>query len=287
MSRYVRVRRYAEYLVFRMLAALIQALPLEVASRWSGAGWRVVAPRLRRHQRALDNLARALPEVPAAERERIAMAMWDNLGRTFAEFFHIPTIVAEGRIALEPIERFEAFTSAPFVVCSLHMGNWEIVSQGGLHFGLPVAGVYQRLTNPFVDEWLHKLREPLYPGGLYDKSPANARTLLRIAREGGYPAFIADFREGRGVVTPFFGLPARSNAFPALLARVTGRPLYAVRAIRRPGVRFSMRIERIDVPHTDNRDADVLAATTALQAQFEAFVREAPEQWMWAHRRWD
>ena len=288
MSRFARVRQYAEYLVFRMLAALIRALPLEVASRLTGAGWRLVAPHLRRHQRALDNLARALPELTAAERERIARAMWDNLGRTFAEFFHIPTIVAEGRIALEPIERFEAFTSAgPFVVCSLHMGNWEIVSQGGLRFGVPVAGVYQRLTNPLVDDWLRKVREPLYPGGLYDKSPATARTLLRIARGGGYPAFIADLREGRGVVTPFFGLPARSNAFPALLARVTGRPLYAVRAMRLPGVRFSMRIERIEVPQTDDRDADVLAATTALQAQFEAFVREAPEQWMWAHRRWD
>jgi KDO2-lipid IV(A) lauroyltransferase len=288
MSRFARARQHVEYLALRMLAALIMALPLEVASRWSGAGWRLVAPRLRRHQRALDNLARALPETTPAERERIARAMWDNLGRTFAEFFHIPRIVSEGRIALESFERFEAITSGgPFVVCSLHMGNWEIVSQGGLRFGVPVAGVYQRLTNPLVDEWLRKVREPLYPGGLYDKSPAAARALLRLARQGGYPAFIADLRERRGVVTPFFGHPARSNAFPALIARVAGRPLYAVRAMRLPNVRFSMRIERIDVPQTDDRDADVLAATAALQAQFEEFVREAPEQWMWAHRRWD
>ena len=36
--------------------------------------------------------------------------------------------------------------------------------------------------------------------------------------------------------------------------------------MRLPGVRFTVRIERIDVPRTDDRDADVLAATTALQA---------------------
>ncbi len=287
MSRIARARQYLEYAVFRSFAALIGALPLEVASRWSGAGWRLVAPHLRRHQRALDNLARALPETTAAERERIALAMWDNLGRTFAEFFHIDRIVADGRIAFEPFEKFEEITKTPFVVCTMHMGNWEIVSQAALRFGVPLAGVYQRLTNPYVDEWLYKVRAPLYPGGLFDKSPATARAMLKLARDGGFPAFVADLRESRGVVTPFFGHPARSNPFPALIARVTGLPLYAVRAMRLPGARFTVRVERIEVPQTDDRDADVLAATTALQAQYEEFIREAPEQWMWAHRKWD
>ena len=30
-----------------------------------------------------------------------------------------------------------------------------------------------------------------------------------------------------------------------------------------------------------------LAATQTLQRQYEAFIRKAPEQWMWAHRKWD
>jgi KDO2-lipid IV(A) lauroyltransferase len=28
------------------------------------------------------------------------------------------------------------------------------------------------------------------------------------------------------------------------------------------------------------------AALTAMQAQFEAWIRENPEQWMWSNRRW-
>jgi KDO2-lipid IV(A) lauroyltransferase len=43
----------------------------------------------------------------------------------------------------------------------------------------------------------------------------------------------------------------------------------------------------VEVPVTEDRDADVRVATENLQAKFEEFVREAPEQWMWAHRRWD
>ena len=288
MSETVSRRQYAEYFAFRLTAAMARALPLEVASHLSGLGWRVVAPRLKRHRRALDALAFAFPEKSAAERQHIAVAMWDNLGRTFAEFFHIKRIVDDRRIALEPLERFAAIAArGPFIICTLHMGNWEIGSQAGLRFGLPLAGVYQKLTNPLVDEWTRQIRAPLYPGGLFDKSPATARALIKMARSGGYPAFVADLREGRGVEVPFFGRPAKSNPFPALIARTTGLPLYAARVMRLPNAHFSVRIEPVEVPRTDDRDADVETATAALQARFEEFIREAPEQWMWAHRRWD
>ena len=110
---------------------------------------------------------------------------------------------------------------------------------------------------------------------------------MKIAKDGGSLSFLADLREGKGVAAPFFGRPAHSNTAPARIARQFGQKLYAVRILRKPGVRFSIRVEPVDVPNTGDRDADVFAATAALQAQFEDFVREAPEQWMWAHRRWD
>lgn len=264
------------------------ALPLDSASNLSGWVWRKVAPRLERQRRALDNLALAYPEMSLAERERVAADMWENLGRTFAEFFHMPQIIAEQRVAPEPPENLRAMAdSAPFVVCVPHMGNWEIMAQVCLRFGLPLAGTYQELKNARVDKWIFEKRQPMYPGGLFEKSHASARALIRLARQGGCPAFVADLREGRGVATPFFGRPAMSNPFPALIARAVGLPLYAARVKRLNGVRFALRIEPVEVPQTADRDADVRAATANLQARFEEFVREAPEQWMWAHRRWD
>jgi KDO2-lipid IV(A) lauroyltransferase len=130
-------------------------------------------------------------------------------------------------------------------------------------------------------------RAPIYQGGLFGKSSATARALLRVAREGGYPAFLADQRAGHGIPVPFFGRPATSNPFPAFIARTVGVPLYAARVLRQPGVRFTIRVEPVEVPRSADREADVRAATSNLQARFEEFVREAPEQWMWAHRRWD
>ena len=277
-----------EYGGVRVLQAAARALPLETASRRSGLAWRLIAPHLHRQERALKNLEIAYPDMPLEERSRLAADMWENLGRTFAESFHLEKIVAGGRIRFEPEEQLDEIArGGPCVVCGLHLGNWELVAYASKLMGVPFTGVYQRLSNPYVDEATRKLRAFLYEGGLLPKTPATARALLRTAQEGGYPAFLADLRDDRGARVPFFGHLARSNTFPALLARTTGLPMYAGAAFRQPNVRFVIRAERVPIPHTNDRAADAIAATAALQKQFEAFIREAPDQWMWAHRRWD
>ena len=84
---------------------------------------------------------------------------------------------------------------------------------------------------------------------------------------------MADLREGKGVEVPFFGRPAHSNTAPALIARIYGLKLYAACVVRKPGVRFSVRVAPVAVPVTDDREADVVAATAGVQAQFEVFLR--------------
>ena len=281
------LRHRLEYIVFRAAQAAATALPLEAVSWSSGLAWRLIAPRLHRQERALRNLKLAYPELSEAERKRIAGAMWENLGRTFGESFHLREIVAEKRIRFEPMEQLEEIIrGGPCVVCGLHLGNWELVAYASKLMGAQFTGVYQRLSNPLVDEETRKLRAFLYEGGLLPKTPVTARALIKAAKSGGYPAFLADLRDDNGTAVPFFGNPALATVFPALLARKAGLPLYAGAAYREPNVRFVIRGERIEVPHTDDEAADAIAGTAALHAQFEAFIRRAPEQWMWAHRKW-
>lgn len=283
-----RLRHALDYAAFRLLAAIFGSLPLEAASSFSGACWRLVAPHLKRHKRALDNLAIAFPEKNLGERERIARAMWDNLGRTFAEFFHLAEILESDRIQLDPSPQFAALRAAApsAIVCGMHMGNWEIVVVAALRSGFKPAGVYQKITNPLVDDYVRRMRAPLYPGGLLEKSSRTAVQLMRIAKAGGCAAFLADQRDSRGLVVPFFGRPAPSAAFPAHLAETFDLPLYAFRVKREKGARFSIKTEPVPLRRSGDRHADIAATTAALQATYERFIRETPEQWMWAHRRW-
>jgi Kdo2-lipid IVA lauroyltransferase/acyltransferase len=283
------LRLRLEFAAVWLAVVIARAMPLQAASWLSGKLWRFIAPRLRRQTRALANLELAYPEKSPRERKAIAAAMWENLGRTLAESFRIKTLTKSGRIVFEPAEGFDeaARGAKPFIVCGLHLGNWEILAHGGQRLGVSLIGVYQRISNPHVEALMRNMREPLYKAGLTPKTPMAARVLLRAIKDGASPCFLADLRDDNGPFVPFFGQPARSTVFPALLARTTGVPLYAGAAFRLPGVRFSIRIAPISMPQTNNSAADALVATQALQLQYEAFIREAPEQWMWAHRKWD
>jgi KDO2-lipid IV(A) lauroyltransferase len=285
-DRTVSILHKLEYAGFRVAGAIVRTLPLEAASNLSGFLWRTFAPFLKRHPRAVANLRAAFPDKSEAECDRIARTMWETLGRIFAEGFVIPDIIAQGRIDLDPAIEEMIPADRRFVAAAAHQGNWELAAAALQQVGGRGAGIYQRLRNPLVEEYVRKLREPLYPGGLWPKQEDAGRRALRHVRKGGVLATMADLRDRKGVMVPFFGRMAPTSTFPALIARTTDAPLYAVEIIRQPGVRFRISLRKIDVPETEDRNADILAATAALHAAFEDFIRRNPEHWMWAHRRW-
>jgi KDO2-lipid IV(A) lauroyltransferase len=279
-----------EWLVLRLVFGLMHLLPLDTAIRLSGAVWHAVAPHLRRHERALRHIEEAMPELPAAERERIITAMWRHLGMTFAESVLLDKLAREpDRIVLDPASRtmVEARIGQPLVFASLHTGNWEVASWAMLLCGVRFAGVYQQLRNPYVERYLLSMRAPFYPRGLVSKGKEAVRYLVRAMEDNEGAAMMADLRELRGVSVPVFGRMAPSTPFPATLVRSHHGSLLAGRVIRTGPGRFYVEGTEIPVPHTDNRRHDIEAATAALNARFEVWIREIPEQWMWAHRRFE
>jgi KDO2-lipid IV(A) lauroyltransferase len=282
------LRYRLEYALFLILGAIVRALPLEIASGWMGAAWRFFAPYSKRHKRALAHVRHAYPASTEDERRRIALEMWDTMGRIFAESFRLSEIAASGRIVFDHPARAHAIlkNADGLVLCAAHQGNWEIAAAVLPKLDFNTAGIYQRLKNPYVDAALRRLREPLYPGGLYPKGDQTARTAMRHVRAGGVICIMADLRENRGVRVPFFGHDAPSTPFPAMLAVVLEKKLVLSEVIREPGVRFRVRVEEVEVARTGDRDADITETTANLQRLIEEHVRARPGQWMWGHRRW-
>jgi KDO2-lipid IV(A) lauroyltransferase len=298
---FLDMRYRAEYLALRGIAALVRLVPIDVGGNVSGKAWRLIAPYDRRHQRALANLAIAFPDKSPAERQAIALAMWENLGRVMAETMQIDRIIADpDRVQLvagtgRVFERYRNKMGAAIGV-TLHMGNWELAAWPMTLAGNNPAAVYRTVKNPYVDRYLRSLRRNLYPGGLLGKGRINgsleegqktARLIMDFVRQGGRLGLVCDLHERTGLAVPFFGRPAKSVTIPAMIARRVGARIWMGRCLRVGNQsRFRIEFRELKVPRTANAGDDVKWVTAAMQQQFEAWVREAPEQWMWSNRRW-
>ena len=287
-----------EYLGLRFLIGIVRLFPLDLACTISAKMWRWIAPYNRRHKRALANLERAFPEKTPAEHERIARAAWENLGRVMVETMTIDRILDQpDRLHVTNSHWMGRYKGkmGPALIVTMHMGNWEIGMWPVMLAGFRPAGVYRQVKNPYVDRYLRSQRERLYPGGLFGRgrSPTNdetqktARLIMDYVRQGGRLGFISDLYDANGIEVPFFGYPAKSMPIAAMIARRVGARIWIGRCIR-IGNRtcFDINVNELRILRTSNQAEDIRAITAAIQRQFETWIRETPEQFMWSNRRW-
>jgi KDO2-lipid IV(A) lauroyltransferase len=319
MKRPVSALRRALYALeaapFLAVMGLLRALPRPAAARFCAALARTVGPLLPIARHADRNLARCFPEMRAAERRRIARAMWDNLGRVFGEFMHLKSLwdpsmparadaigipeirrrhaagqgtsVAGDRIEIVGLEHWVEMkvTPGPILLFSAHMGNFELLPMGASALGIPIAAVYRTPNNPIVAGFMERQRRPIMemvPKGLH-----GAFMAARVMERGGRLGFLVDQKQNRGIPVPFFGRPAMTGTTLAKFALEFNAPIYGGYVVRTAPDRFRMVFEpRLAVPRTGNDAADIAAIMTAVNASVERWVRQHPEQWLWLHRRW-
>jgi KDO2-lipid IV(A) lauroyltransferase len=290
-----------EYAGVRAIAALARLLPLPLAVRASAVIWSLLAPHLnpKRHRMALANLRVAFPEKTEAERLAICKAHWANLGRVVAETVQIDRLLSDpSRIEIPDQHLLDRYRNklGPAIGVSLHMGNWELAIWPLVVAGANPAALYRAIDNPFVDAYLRSKRQGLYPAGLIGRRRTGADPLedMQIAhrlmdhvRAGGRVGIVCDQHYRHGVPAQFFGRMIMAQPIAAIIARRSGARVWMARCLRLgAGSRFRIEIKELRVPRSASQAEDVRRVLQDMHRQFESWIREAPDQWLWSSRIW-
>jgi KDO2-lipid IV(A) lauroyltransferase len=277
------------------LYGLMWLLPLDVASALGGGIGRTVGPRIRASRRADANLCLVMPELSAAERQRVIRGMWDNLGRVIAEFPHLGRLRrGEGRrprrIRVEGIDHFLAARDGGrgVVMAIGHFGNWEVGAAVAANHGVPFTAIARPPKNPLVGWLLHRIRSSVGTILLEKRMEgSDAKRALSVLRAGGVLGMMVDQRYNGGLKVPFMGHDAMTSPGAVAMAYHLGCEVIPVRIERLAGARYLAVFERpLAMARTGDRKADIEAATIALNGVVEGWVRGRPEQWLWLHKRW-
>jgi KDO2-lipid IV(A) lauroyltransferase len=223
---------------------------------------------------------------------RIARASYASLGRTTIETALLPTYSREQILDLvertegwEHVERSLAEGRGVMFVTG-HLGNWELGGSYVAARGVPLEAVARRMENPLFDAYLNETRRRIGMTVIHDADAV--RRVPRAMREQHGVAFLVD----QGAVglastwVPFFGRYAKTPRGPAVFALRLKTPLLFACSLRQPDGRFVIHFEPVPVESTGTLDADVDRIVASYTSTLERWVRRAPEQYFWHHRRW-
>ncbi|WP_339931807.1 lipid A biosynthesis acyltransferase [uncultured Brevundimonas sp.] len=275
---------------FAGLIAFLRGLGLEGASALGGRLLRTLGPMTRVHRTVLRNLTLAFPDMDPAERAQLAMAQWDQTGRTFAELMMMDRLTpASGRIEIVGAERLEAIRTGgkPVVFVSGHFANFELMPAVILAAGIPCMISYRAANNPYVDRQIRTNRARYGVKLFAPKGGDGARELLAGLGRGESVALLNDQKFSEGPEVSFFDHPVNAAPGPSRLALRFGTVLQPMSVTRLPGVRFRLTVhEPIELEATGDRTGDIARGVQAVTRFVEDRVREHPVDWFWVHKRW-
>jgi len=286
---------WLQYLPLRAIVTLISCCPMELDMQCSKLiGDLYFELGATRRNRAIRNIQNSFPELSSEEVRRLAKKSIEHMFQLFiAESAKMPSLITPTTwhryVEFKNIERVTQRLSRkePIIFITGHCGNWELLGYVLSVLGYPIAALARPMDNPLINDWILGIREQY---GLQVVTKWGGVSVLQdLIRNKTSVGFIADQNAGdRGMFVPFFGRLASTYKSIGLLAMRYEIPIAAVHAKRIDGqFKYEVSLTDFITPDEWKEQPDPLFYITArYNKALEQMIKNAPEQYLWLHRRW-
>ena len=280
-----------EYILFLLFSKIFQLLGLKLSRKLSpilAALFYYFIPI--RKATVLENLRNAFPDYCENKIRKIAFANYKSFAITLMEIFCLPsTNDIEKKVNCKNlnliIDRY--IENNGVILLSAHFGNWEYMAISmGVQLGIPLAVVVKRQRNPYVTNWMNRVRTKW--NNTIVHLGISIRDVYQILKEQQIVAMVADQRGPReGEKVNFFGRDLSVHTGPAALALKTGAPILYGISVRQKDYSYETTFTEISKENlSGSHEEKVKQLSQKHMSYLEDFVRKYPEQWLWMHKRW-
>ncbi len=242
-----------------------------------------------RYQVVLQNLSRSFPEKTYGEIKEISCAFYRHFGRMLTEILQMVSISEKqimSRVKVLNPELLEYYhlQHRSIIIMLGHQGNWEYLSVLPKYLSFDVHGIYKPLSNSFFNLLIKRLRTR-FGLKLLPMDQAARYMLLHKNNPQAY-LFLADQAPGvqSKCQVAFMHQPTRMFTGAERLAIATDAVvIYAqfnkAAEEKQWKLSFSLLTDtpRATAPHE---------ITTTFGRYLEESIQQAPQYWLWTHKRW-
>ena len=288
----------AEALSYRLLKAIMigaSSIPRGVLSslaRPVGAIWYAVD---RRHRDiAFNNIKRAYgDEIDTAECRKWVKANFIQLTRVGLELPSLLRLNKKNMMSYVEFSGWENMFEAAkrgkgVFLFTAHLGNWELMALAGpLMLGLPFHILVRPIDFKPLDRLMEEIRSQT--GNIILDKDKSVGHILDLLSKKEIVGVLLDQNSSwfEGVYVPFFGRTACTNKGLAMFALRYDVTVLPVFNIRQKNGRYRILVEPpVSLIRTGDFKHDIVENTALFNRIIEKYVRMAPDNWAWVHRRW-
>ena len=240
-----------------------------------------------RRNTAVSNLMMAFPEMSEEGALATSKRVFENFGRSSADFLVGLDRTKEELDSTTTIEGFQNFEKAHakgkgVMIVTGHFGNWERSSMWLVHRGYKLSVVARDANDEGVNALVNELRKG--PGTEVIARGNAARPMIERLKRNELIGIVPD-QNSNEIFIPFFGKPAGTVLGPGVIAERTGAPVVPFFCHYVGAGRYHIKVypELATEPVYETKGEGMMRA---IGRQLEEVIREHPDQWLWFHDRW-
>ena len=284
--------KYIKYFVQFLFAIscflIFKILGPRLSSNLGGKIFEIIGPFFRSEKIINSNIKKALPDINFKNLKKIKRLMWNNYGRTFAEYMFIKefrngkiskNIEIDGQEILEKIKK----ENSQVIFISGHFSNFELMAMHLEKSGINLCAIYRPLNNIFLNGIMERIRKKYICKKQIKKGIVSLRQLIALKKNNFSTAIMIDQRVSEGILSNFFDHEALTTTIPAQLVKKFNIPIVPVYIERIENINFKICISK---PIYFDEDTTTDKITDELNRILEKMILNKPENWIWSHNRW-
>ena len=282
------IKYFVQFLFATSCFIIFKILGPRLSSNLGGKIFEIIGPFFRSEKIINSNIKKALPDINFKNLKKIKRLMWNNYGRTFAEYMFIKefrngkiskNIEIDGQEILEKIKK----ENSQVIFISGHFSNFELMAMHLEKSGINLCAIYRPLNNIFLNGIMERIRKKYICKQQIKKGIVSLRQLIALKKNNFSTAIMIDQRVSEGILSHSFNHEALTTTIPAQLVKKFNIPIVPVYIERIENINFKICISK---PIYFDEDTTTDKITDELNRILEKMILNKPENWIWSHNRW-
>ena len=197
------IKYFFEFLIWIILFLIFKIIGFKISSNVGGKIGEIFGPLIRSKKIFKKNILNAFPNIDNENLKQIEKNMWNNYGRTFAEYAFIKQFKngeLENNLKIEGSDILKKIIDdkKPVLFLSGHFANFELMAMVIERSGVNLAAIYRPLNNFFIEPYMTKLRKNNICKNQIKKGLDGLREIFRFLKNNYSIAMMIDQRVGQG-----------------------------------------------------------------------------------------